>query len=68
MVSAPDNGWVVFRPTTAARGSLSLVNEVLAMLYSVLNAGGGLFVLEEPRNIPLSAERNAKSGSDDGIA
>ena len=68
MVSAPDNCRVVFRPTTAVRGRLSLVNDVPALLYSVVNAEGGLFVLEEPGNIPLSAERNAKSGSDDGIA
>jgi len=51
---------VIFRPTTVIAGVLSLVNDILATLYRILNAEGGLFVLEELGNILLSAECNAK--------
>jgi len=50
---------VIFRPTTAIPGRLSLANDVLAMFYRALNAKGGLFVLEELGNILISAEREA---------
>jgi hypothetical protein len=51
---------VIFRPTTVIAGVLSLVNDILATLYRILNAEGGLFVLEELGNILLTSECNAK--------
>jgi len=48
MVSAPDNEWVIFRPTTTRPGRLSRVDDVLTRFCSVLNAERRLLILNGP--------------------